>query len=307
MSFIRKKVVVLAIFSICFFAACDYIDEPYPQVNVNVSDTTTCPSPQFPVLTTHIKKILIEDFTGHTCGNCPKAAKELHEIDSIYPGQIIGMGIHVGGYALPAPGYNGSPQTAFLDDYRTTPGDLYDATFGASDFGLPQGMFNRKDYDAVNKTQLKFYPNWKTYAAGIVSESSVVDIQIDAGYDNSTRKLCVAVKDSVLTTVNGNFNLTVLLTQDSIISWQDYIGVNKSDYVHRHVLRDAITPSGAWGESLVTGSLNAGTKAIKRFAYTIPSAYKSVTCDVNQCHVIAFIYNTATYEIIQAEEVKITP
>ncbi len=303
----KNKVFVILLAITCFYTACDYIQDPYPEVNANLSDTATCPAPQFPVLTTHIKKILIEDFTGHTCGNCPKAAKELHEIDSIYPGQIIGLGIHVGGYALPAPGYNGSDQTAFLDDYRTATGDLYDAAFGASDFGLPQGMFNRRDYDAVNKTHLKFYPNWKTYAAGIASEPSVVDIQIAADYDNTTRKLCVAVKDSVLTTVNGTFKLTVLLTQDSIISWQDYIGVNKPDYVHRHVLRDAITPSGAWGESLSTGTLNAGTKAIKRFAYIIPTDYKGVTCNINQCHIVAFIYNTTTYEIIQAEEIKVIP
>jgi hypothetical protein len=301
----RIFVYLLFLACTCFYVACDYVDEPYPQTNVNIADTATCPAPQFPVITNHVKKILVEDFTGHTCGNCPKAAKELHDLDTIYPGRIIGLGIHVGGYALPAPGYNGSGQTAFLDDYRTAVGTLYDATFGASGFGLPQGMFNRKDFDAVNQTQLKFYPNWKTYAAGIISEPSVADLQIAVDFNNSTRKLCVAVKDSILTTMSGNYKLTVLLSQDSIISWQDYVGVNKSDYAHRHVLRDAITPAGAWGETLATGSLNAGTKTIRHFAYIIPASYTSVACNVNQCHVVAFIYNTATYEIIQAEEVKV--
>lgn len=289
------------------FTACDYVNDPYPETNANVSDTTTCPAPVFPALTSHIKKILIEDFTGHTCGNCPKAAKQLHEIDSIYPGKIIGLGLHVGGYAAPTPGYNGSVSTSYMEDYRTTVGELYDATFGASEFGLPQGMFNRKDYDAVNKTHLQFYPNWKTSVAAMIAEPSVVDLQISSDYTSATRKMCTAVRDSFLTTMSGTFNLVVLLTQDSIIDWQDYIGVNKSDYVHRHVLRDAITPLGALGELIETGTLAAGATHIKRFAYTIPANYKGSACDVSKCHIIAFVYNTASYEIIQSEEVKVIP
>lgn len=290
-----------------FLTSCDYVQNPYPDVNANVSDTLTCPSPVFSVITNHVKKILIEDFTGHTCGNCPKAAKELYDIDSIYPGKIIGLGLHVGGYAAPTPGYNGSASTAYTADYRTTAGDLYDATFGASDFGLPQGMFNRKDFDAINKTQLKFYPSWKSYAAGIIAEASVIDLQVSSDYNTSTRKICAAVRDSFLTTMSGTYNLVVLLTQDSIIDWQDYIGVNKSDYIHRHVLRDAITPSGAWGELLESGTIAAGAIKIKRYAYTIPSNYKGVPCDANKCHLVAFVYNTSTYEIIQSEEVKVIP
>lgn len=304
-----KKLLFLLFISTIIFTACDFVGNPYPEVNANLGDTTSCPSPTFLPVTSHIKKILIEDFTGHTCGNCPRAAKELHEIDSIYPGKIVGLALHVGGFASPSPGYSGSPATAFTADYRTPVGDAYDAAFGASDFGLPQGMFNRKEFDAVTQTHLKFYPNWKTYAASIVTEPSVVDLQIAIDFDAATRKICCAVKDSFLTlsTISDTLKLVVLLTQDSVIDWQDYIGVNMSNYVHRHMLRDAITPSGAWGESLVSGAITAGTTHIKKFAYTIPAAYKGISCDIDQCHLIAFIYKVSTYEILQVEEVKLTP
>jgi hypothetical protein len=297
----------IIIFLSLIFNSCDYVQNPHPLINANVADTATCPLPAFTVLTSHVKKILIEDYTGHTCGNCPKAAIQLHEIDSIYPGKIIGLGLHVGSFATPLPGFNGSPSTAFTADYRTTVGDIYDAKFGASAFGLPEGMFNRKDYDAVNQTQLKFYPNWQTYAAGIVGEPAALDLQIIPDYTNSTRKICVAVRDSFLTSLSGTYNLVVLLSQDSIIDWQNYLEVNQSNYVHRHVLRDAITPSGAWGELIASGTINAGSKRIKHFAYTIPANYKGVICDVSKCHLLAFIYNTATYEIIQSEDVKVIP
>lgn len=303
-----KKIILLSFFTTILLASCDYVDNPYPETNANLGDTSSCPTATFPTVTSHIKKILIEDFTGHTCGNCPRAAKELHEIDSIYPGKIVGLALHVGStFAAPAPGYAGSPSTAFLADYRTTAGDDYDATFGAADFGLPQGMFNRKEYDAVAQTHLKFYPNWKTYASSIIAEPSVVDLQIAVDFNLSTRKICCSVKDSFLTTMSDTLNLSIVLTQDSIIDWQDYIGVLMPNYVHRHMLRDAITPSGAWGESLASGAIAAGTTHIKKYAYTIPAAYKTIACDVNHCHLIAFIYKVRTKEIIQVEEIKLIP
>ncbi|HEY0029593.1 MAG TPA: Omp28-related outer membrane protein [Bacteroidia bacterium] len=303
-----KKLLLLSFVSAFLFSSCDYVDNPYPETNANLGDTASCPSPSFPIVTSHVKKILIEDFTGHTCGNCPRAAEELHEIDSIYPGKIVGLALHVGStFASPAPGYAGSPSSAFLADYRTTAGDDYDAVFGASDFGLPQGMFNRKEFDAVAQTHLKFYPNWKTYAASIIAEPSVVDLQIAIDFDPTTRKVCCAVRDSFLTSFNDTLKMVVLLTQDSIVDWQDNVGVITSTYVHRHMLRDAITPSGAWGESLVTGAITPSTTHIKKFAYTIPAAYKSIPCDINQCHIIAFIYKVGTREILQVEEVKLTP
>jgi hypothetical protein len=303
-----KKLLFLSFISAIIFSSCDFVENPYPETNANLGDTASCPTPSFPAVTAHIKKILIEDFTGHTCGNCPRAAKELHEIDSIYPGKIVGLALHVGStFAAPAPGYGSTTPPAFMADYRTTAGDDYDFVFGASDFGLPQGMFNRKEYDAVAQTHLKFYPNWKTYAASIVAEPSVVDLQIAVDFNSTTRKICCAIKDSFLTTTTDTLKMVVLLTQDSIVDWQDNVGVITSSYLHRHMLRDAITPSGAWGESLVSGSIPVGTTHIKKFAYTVPADYKSIPCDVNHCHLIAFIYKVRTYEIIQVEEIKLTP
>ncbi len=297
------------------FASCDYVNNPHPAVNANIADTSSCPSTVFPAITTHIKKILIEDFTGHICGNCPRAAKELHDLDSIYPGRIIGLGLHVGvGFANPSPSFNGSPSYAYNSDFRTNAGTEYDDIFGASAFGLPQGMFNRKDFDATNQTHLKFYLNWKSYITSIINEPALADLQIINNYNASDRKVCCSVRSSFLTTLTGTYKLVVLLAQDSIrsnslepnVGWQYNITVNDSLYTHRHVLRDAITPSGAWGELIGTGTINAGTINNQRFAYKIPANYKGVICDPHHCSIIAFIYNTATYEIIQSEEVKVT-
>ncbi len=297
-----KKFIYSAVLSLgLLFASCDYVSSPYPEKNANItSDTLSCDA-SFPVVSTHIKKILIEDYTGHTCPNCPRAARAITTIDTTHPGKIIALGVHVGGFAV--------PNSTFTADYRTTVGNTYDAFFGASAFGLPEGMFSRKRFDAVNNTHLFFYTNFPTYFSTIQNEPSVVDLQLNLNYDPSTRKICCAVRDSFLTAVTGTYKLVMLISQDSIIDWQDDVDALPQTvqyYVHRHVLRDAVTPAGAWGEPLIGNNAAAGLTQVRHFAYNIPAAYNNIPCDVTKCHIVAFIYNTSTYEIIQAEEAKVT-
>lgn len=305
-----KKLIYLLIFiSATTFTSCDFVGNPYPDANANVADTSTCPTLTFPAVTASgYKKILLEDYTGHTCGNCPRAADTLTALHDDYPGKIVGLACHVGStFAAPAPAHLGSPSTAFLDDYRTTAGAAYDAVFGADAFGLPAGMFNRKEFNSTTQTHIQFYLNWRTYLSTILSETAVVDLQIATDFDPSTRKICLATKDSFLTSFTDTLKLAVLLTQDSIVGWQDVYGTASSTYVFNHMLRDAITPTGAWGEPLVSGAITAGATHIKKFAYTIPASYNSIPCDPDHVHLIAFIYKASTYEILQVEEVKLIP
>ena len=84
----KKYITLLSI--IITISACDKIEGPY----IINSDSYVNPD----------KKVLVEDFTGHLCPNCPDAARELEAIHDIYPGQIISMAIHVSkSFARPYP------------------------------------------------------------------------------------------------------------------------------------------------------------------------------------------------------------
>lgn len=74
--------------------SCDYVVAP------NQVGTVTVP------LSDTVRKIFIEDFTGHTCPNCPTAARMLDSLGDAYPTQIIGMGVHIDYYAEPCPHTN---------------------------------------------------------------------------------------------------------------------------------------------------------------------------------------------------------
>ena len=70
------KNLLLLLIIVSFFGACDIAEEPFATNGGTPVDTS---SP-----TTFIKKILVEDYSGHTCSNCPNAARELDALIDIY-------------------------------------------------------------------------------------------------------------------------------------------------------------------------------------------------------------------------------
>jgi hypothetical protein len=75
----------LGMFTLLFISpSCDVIDQPFKG---NIQDTTS---------TQQQRNVLIEDFTGHRCKNCPKASKAIEALVDAYGSRIIGLAIHAG-------------------------------------------------------------------------------------------------------------------------------------------------------------------------------------------------------------------
>src|SRR5690606_27366869 len=88
------------------------------------------------------RKALLEDYTGHTCGNCPAAAESAHQLAEQYGDKLVLMAVHAGFFSrLKNPDY--------LTSYTTSVGNDWDGSkgFGVSAVGNPNGMVNRKAYD----------------------------------------------------------------------------------------------------------------------------------------------------------------
>lgn len=108
--------------------------------------------------------------------------------------------------------------------------------------------------------------------------------------------------------MTGNYNIVLGISEDNVVDWQlDYKispsvppnYQNNPNYVHRHVFRGAINGVQGFGEQVIAGNADAGFTVSKSYSYAIPAAWNE-----NNCSIVAFVYNTATKEIVQAEEVK---
>ena len=283
------SILVFVIF-ITVLYSCDKVSPPYAVTNNNGPDTNAV-----------IRKVLLEDYTGHKCPNCPAAAVTASDLKAIYGEKLIVMSVHAGSFANVF-----SPD--FLYDFRCTSGNEYNTFFGISIVGNPNGMINRK---FVNSSIIIAPTAWGSTLSEIIDLPPDANIQITNTYNSGTKELNTEIKSKFLNPLTGLYKLVVLVLEDSIVAPQQN-GVNEipgypspnantiiTNYVHRHVLRGAINST--WGDTLAIDPIPTSTFITKTYNnYTLNSAW-----DENHCMVIAFIYNAVTNEIVQVEEKKI--
>ncbi|MFA6922799.1 MAG: Omp28 family outer membrane lipoprotein [Bacteroidales bacterium] len=274
---------VIFIFFIAFIS-CDKIEPPYKKKNTEQNNDTL-----------KQRKILLEDFTGHKCVNCPGAANTIMELKQQFGERLVVISLHAGYFAEPDASGN------YIYDFRTTTGtDIYNF-FGVSAFGVPSGMINRKGY---NTDYIFSYADWGTKINEIINISPDAHIEITNNYSNTNRNLNVNVKTEFLKSFTGTYKLCVYLTEDSIIKYQKNnspaLGIvpDIADYVHQHVLRCAVNST--WGDTLISGNTPTGFTIFKNYSIVLNNEWKEKNCTV-----VVFVYNTFNYEIVQAEEEKI--
>ena len=292
-----KNIITLFSF-ILIITSCDVVEGPYliEDGGVTSVDTST---------TTYVKKILIEDFTGHTCPNCPAAARELDAIHDLYGNQIIGMALHVStGFASP---WTGSGK--FEYDFRTKWGTEWDDFFDISNSGLPRGMVNRIGYPNEHKL------GKNEWLAAVITE---LEKEIDFGINITTN---ITVDDGVITidteilnNINGDYKLVVCLNESNIINWQKDGQSDVEGYEHNHVLRTILADETLSSSSTYTAgdeitksiSVNLNTLEQYNIDYSANTAINgsgnSGGWNASNMSVIAYIYDNTTKEIVQVEE-----
>ena len=296
-----KKYLFL-ISSLLFITACDIIEGPY------ITDANSYVNPD--------KKVLIEDFTGHKCKNCPTAARELEAIHNLYGDQIIGLAIHLtNDFAGTNP--LGSASTPYTYDFRTEWGDNLNDLYNFDMLGLPKGMVNRIGHP---EDQVLSRDEWASVVANELQKE--VDFLITIEADTNTINILSIIENDVV----NNYNLFVCLTESNIINWQtdeEHPGEHNPNYEHNHVLRTVIYNNKLSDQDdLKKGDLIENTFNIKLTEleqYNINYSLNNPTPGsatgggngnaggwvANNMSVIAYIYNTETQEIAQVQEVHL--
>jgi len=241
----------------------------------------------------NVRKVLVEDYTGHTCGNCPYAAQVLHNLECSWGDRVVPIAVHVGFFAVPENNADGS----FATDFRTPAGNAWNTQFGNSAQGLPNGLINRRQ-DGGSYPQS--YTAWEAQVANLLATPADAYLSMENTYSEASRTVSTSIDITVLNNLNnGPYNIIVCLTEDSIVDWQkDYnpalADEKVPDYVHMHVLRNNF--NGTWGDQVGTGNLTQND--IYNVTYSLQLDADWVD---HHCNVVAFIYRTDTKEVIQAE------
>jgi hypothetical protein len=257
--------------------SCDIIEAPYTEKNVPIDTTKTS------------RRIIIEEYTGFRCGNCPAAsalAKQLHET---YGDKIILLSIHAGPYA--------QPKGTHKYDFRTPEATEMDKFFGCSNAGNPNGLISRYGYST---NHILRDGAWEGAVTSLLKIKPKMTVDLTNEFDSTTQEITATVKIKYLEAGSTNDNLCLYMIEDSVVQYQlDDRQPNPEveDYVHDHVFRTALT--GTWGEQLSATAPTALQTIERTVKYIIPAGKD---WRLSKLKIIAFVHdNNATYEIWQAD------
>ncbi len=254
--------------------SCDIIQAPFIETADNGSTTTTNP-----------KKVLLFDFTGHTCKSCPKAHKTIDQLVVLYGDRIVPIAFHLGYFAKPL------TSGKFTTDFRTPEGTLLEKHFDFVSF--PTGTVQ-----TLNCLQLQPYASWSTTAVANITGDAPVKIGITTEYLAGLNAVRAQVTLRALEPITGQLNLAVYLAEDSITDWQkdeDFDPMDIPDYLHNHVFRTSL--NGLWGQAV--GNADGMVKD-----YTFEAAFSKILnpgWKSKNCVMIAFVYREDTKEVVQVE------
>lgn len=220
------------------------------------------------------RAILIEDFTGQRCINCPTGTEIINSIVETYgEDNVIAVGIHSGPL-----GFAGNSKTVGL--MTDTGNEYYTRWDKENKMGQPWVIFNRKTSPDSH------YNNWAAMVSTIISEKANLSVKIANAYDAATRTLTTTVgADGVNGTVNGK--LQVWIVEDGVKALQMMPdGKSNKEYIHNHVFRAAV--NGTWGEDV---TVKEGETTTKQYQYVLPEAWNA-----DNIAVVAFVYNDGGVE-----------
>lgn len=224
------------------------------------------------------KNVVIEEYTGINCTNCPDGHKIANEVMNAHPGRVSVINIHQGSYAA--------------NTYTTQYGNQLAAQTGLT--GYPAGTINRHAFSEGVTNLNRSY--WPSAANTILNEASPVNIAAWGTLDMSTGVLDLTVQLYYTSNAANSTNLlNVAVIQDNVIGSQVGMSTNPNQvlcgkYKHMHMLRDLIT--GQWGDTVYTTT--AGSFVEKHYTYTIPSTLGSpaLATVLSDMHFVAFVTET---------------
>jgi Outer membrane protein Omp28 len=274
---IKHLMSALALIAV-FFISCDKIEEPFAEESGLVDSD---------------RKVLLEEYTGHKCPNCPQGSKIAQDLKSTYGDRLIVVSMHVGWYASP------DATGSYTADFRTEIGEQLETDFEVQLY--PAGVVNRKPYNG----DLSLSKD-----AWVSAVSSVISIQDDAlltighTYNEETKALKIDVSTTFTEVESDAYNVCVYITGDTISPQKNSdpeLGPSPlwEDYYHHGIFIQA--PSGTYGKALNDGVKPNPDEPYKlSFETTLKEGWKA-----EQCHIVAFVSKTDTREVVQAEEVDI--
>ena len=322
-----KKILILTVVIATVIASCDKVKNAYPSNPVSQTlDWSLYPDgdsahyvaqglwPTFTANTNTDRNVLIEDFTGHQCVNCPYSTDLMEQLIATNPTRIYGMAIHAGpsgltGFQVTSAAY----PTVFYNDAGLEIGTHFGQDIPGSSFlGNPAFCVNRTLANGQFTSNAGATMTNKTNTC--LASTLKINIQAETNYCPSTRGLFLHTEvDKIDASITSDLAVVVCLVQDSLVARQlvpanttwdpdgspgdpnTPDGINET-YRHRDILRGCIDGR-TFGKVLTAGDLGTNGKYFVSYSYRLPDQYEA-----DNMKLYIYVYDKTTEEIYQVIE-----
>ena len=217
----------------------------------------------------HGKTVLIKDFTGVRCVNCPAAAEIAHELQhELGEDHVFIMSVHAGFLAQPV---------GLFPDFTTPEGtEWYGSNSSNPLFSV--------DHVALTDGNTLYVEQVDSPLSEALAEEQTFEILMATAYDQETRQLNMETDVVATADVVGDFYVTVCILEDSIVGRQVVPGGVDTAYVFRNVFHGTV--NGADGDTFFDGPVYVNDEYIYRYSIELDPAYNA-----DQCYVLSYIYD----------------
>lgn len=231
------------------------------------------------------RAVLLVDFTGQYCINCPSAHEVIESLEHQYGDSLIAVSVHCGAFGRPYSASNLSLNRVWL---MYDEGNRLDEEYHKGVVGYPAGVINMKlpdmlpdNWPAAVRTALLYKPG-----ASVVMSSSVVDEK-------------VTLTMSVSTPGSFSGKVSAWLVEDGITAPQmNASSTLMPEYVHNNVFRRSFTD--VLGDPL---TLKAGETVTLTYTVDIAETNKE-HFDHSRLKAIGFIMDNSG--VLEAARVKVS-
>ena len=228
------------------------------------------------------KTVLIKDFTGARCVNCPAAAEYAHNLQhQLDEDHIFIMSVHAGYLAQPMgnfPDFLTDEGTAWYNNHDSNP------LFAVDHVALTDGnTFNEGQIDAPVTAALE--------------EEQTFEIVVGRQFDEASRQLQVNVQAIALVDFDGEFYITACLVEDHVIGWQTIPGGVDKEYDFRNVFRGTL--NGAYGEAFEEYHVDPDDTFFFSYSTEINADYNA-----DECYLMVYVYDKSQGDKILQTAVK---
>jgi hypothetical protein len=238
--------------------------------------------------------VLLEEYTGASCVNCPDGHKIVKEILTQFGNKVAAIGLHPKGNVLAKPVEIGGP------DFTTEEAKLIGNTFFVS--SLPSGTIDRKQFDG-SIVQGRF--EWKQRLESVINSDVKVNVKSRVYFDDKAGKSVLEIECTILEDIAEDLNFSIMLIENKLDAPQKSGSLVLDPYEHEHVLRKMLT--NALGNALVKATADGGGyKKGRVFLKRIELEDFSLTkYKVDNLYLVSFISKASTNEVLQTSQTKV--